>query len=234
MSATSEQRTADGFTLVELLVVIAVIGILSSLLLPVLSKSKAKARSIECLNHVRQLDLALLMYAADHDDQAPPRSYPRHWTSPLYPYFADMAVLRCPSDVPDSRRSYIINGWNDHFEQVLSAEDFETFKRFRWPYGMKLSLVPAPSETVAFGEKQTGSPHAYMDFHQGVKGNDIEELEHGRHGAGKNRPAGFSNYGFVDGSVRSLKFGKSINPINLWAITDKWRNAEPVPLENLD
>jgi len=222
-----------GFTLIELLVVIAVIGILAGLLMPVLGKAKAKAKSITCVSNLRQLDLALVMYAADHEDQCPPRRFIPYWTLPLHPYYGDVALLKCPADENGSRRSYIINGWNDYFESILSEEDFEAFKAFQWPAGMKLSQIPNPAETITFGEKVTGSPHAYMDFHQGVKGNDLEELEHGRHGGGKDRRARTSNFGFADGSVRTLKFGQSITPVNLWAIVDEWRNAPPVPLENI-
>lgn len=55
-----------GFTLVELLVVMAIIGILASLLLPTLAASKAKARGIFCQNNTKQLMSGWLMYADDH------------------------------------------------------------------------------------------------------------------------------------------------------------------------
>jgi len=57
-----------GFTLVELLVVIAVIAILASLLLPALSKGKARAQTIDCIDHLRQLQMCWHMYAHDNDN----------------------------------------------------------------------------------------------------------------------------------------------------------------------
>jgi len=56
------------FTLIELLVVIAVIAILAALLLPVLSKGKARAQTIDCIDHLRQLQLCFHMYAHDNND----------------------------------------------------------------------------------------------------------------------------------------------------------------------
>jgi hypothetical protein len=94
---------------------------------------------------------------------------------------------------------------------------------------MPETAVQNPSETILFGEKESTSPHVYMDFSQGT-GNDIEEVEQSRHSASFARSkSGGSVYGFCDGSARFLRFGQSMIPLNLWAVTDAWR-TNSVPL----
>jgi prepilin-type N-terminal cleavage/methylation domain-containing protein len=67
----SNFKNADGFTMVELLVVIAVIAVLAALLLPVLSSAKANAQRAACLNNLKQINFAVQMYAGANGDTLP-------------------------------------------------------------------------------------------------------------------------------------------------------------------
>jgi len=121
-----------GFTLLELLVVIGIVGILASLIMPAVSRAKRNAQNISCVSQLRQLGLATRMYADDHNQRMPSAellpSMPLDPASPqpricdvLAPYAgkvstgtnASASIFRCPAE---KGRSYLSEGssyeWN--------------------------------------------------------------------------------------------------------------------------
>jgi len=69
----SQRRSFGAFTLVELLVAVAVISVMASILLPVLGRARATAHSVECCSNLRQWGMALLMYTNDYEGYIPRR-----------------------------------------------------------------------------------------------------------------------------------------------------------------
>ena len=72
-AARLAREARKGFSLIELLVVIAIIAILAAMLLPALAKAKERAKAIACINNLKQIGLASMLYRNDAEDRFPPR-----------------------------------------------------------------------------------------------------------------------------------------------------------------
>lgn len=110
------------FTLIELLVVIAIIAVLAAVLFPVFARAREKARETACLNNLKQLGAAFLMYADDHRGRlAPSTAYFNNFRGVWEPgaiisYTKDRKIDQCPSLTRQERAapppwSYSINGY---------------------------------------------------------------------------------------------------------------------------
>jgi general secretion pathway protein G len=210
-----------GFTLIELLVVIAVIALLASLLLPVLASAKGKARQAKCASNMRQIGLALQMYADDHDGWMPLTTHNadtnHSWIFTLRPYLGDMDAIRiCPADPKGDARltnnasSYILN-------EYIAVDHIDPFGNVLSSY-RNLNRLRSPGDThTVFTCSDRLSPHIHADHthsrnwvRNGV-GNwpgvtaDISPDRHRASGPAADQTRGAANYLFADSHVGVIR-----------------------------
>ncbi|NLO06700.1 MAG: prepilin-type N-terminal cleavage/methylation domain-containing protein [candidate division WS1 bacterium] len=198
------QRRRHGFTLIELLVVIAIIAILAAILFPVFARARAKARQTACLSNVKQISLALMMYAQDHDETCPRTG--GAWWEPLMPYVKNAQVFRTPAYSDDATASsdYVINGL------ILHGETIASFERpadqiaivVRAPGSASLGYHPWPND-------YNPGPPTWDDLSLYVGGSGASwftaRIGHDVHNDG-------SNYGFMDGHAKWYRWEQTLEP----------------------
>ncbi|MEY2410538.1 MAG: hypothetical protein QOF48_3208 [Verrucomicrobiota bacterium] len=216
------------------MVVIAIIAVLGALLLPALNRAKESGRRAACASNLRQLGVALAIYAGDNEGNFPPVTPTNRWPAQLYRGYESFEVLLCPSDPtprasgggvrPDEApRSYVMNMFRDYFDSALSPAELHSFTSGATQRSISETHIRAPSDTILFGEKKTGATNFYMDLSTSATGYIVVGAEQRRHARGPGDRTGGSNYSFVDGSVKYLPFGRATMPVNLWGATDQGR-----------
>ncbi len=226
-SGHSPHRGSDGFTLVEILTVAAIVAILAALAAPAWSRAGGQARSVACATKLKAIGTGVHLYAQDHDGELP-RSFHSAgahrepgWAASIAPYLGASPAgslpewktvfnryFRCPSD-PESDPTVYSYGLNVFYELTPDGDDYEgspaTWRR--------LLQVPNSSRTVMFAETR---PIPFGDHFMCHQWSGIAAA---RNAIDWDRHLHKSNYLFADGHVGLLAPDQTFNPetnINLW------------------
>ena len=212
------KRKPSAFTIIELLVVIAIISILAGLLLPALASAKARARQTKCASNVRQLGLAMLMYADDFHGQLPDTmhgsvSTNASWINSLKIYVGNADPIRiCPADARGNER-LTNNGSSYVMNEFLAVPVVDPFGQELVP-AYRIETLPEPADTMLLFEiADAYGPNVYAD-HTHSRGwalgwkEVLKDIQPDRHRTGHalaDHSQGRANYLFADGHVENIK-----------------------------
>ncbi len=199
-----------GFTLVELLVVIAIIAILAAILFPVFSRAREKARQASCASNLKQLALAVMMYAQDYDDVLPRHCYQppntRYtWLYAIQPYVRNKHICQCPDNPEWKNESQYCGGYGYNLSTLPNGTVVGCTARH-------LAQITAPASLLMITETADGSAatawvgYWYQDPTSASPSNIHPK---GRHNEG-------SNVAFVDGHVKWMRQDKIANDYKIW------------------
>ena len=218
LGTDTSRSSKHGFTLVELLVVVAIIGILVALLLPAVQAARASARSMQCSSRMRQIGLALHNFANSHHGRFPEVhghgfEDEESWIFTLGPYLEDVDLMRiCPDDpvgperYENDKTSYVLNG----YLSVVIDLDLGGGTQIRNIHGAvkNINKVKATSKTIAMFEGganiHNDHVHSYDWFSEGnINQGRVYDFVSGEVDVERHHDS-VANYLYLDGHVSAV------------------------------